>query len=47
MTIDINIEDPKVLVKPWKTQLNFQLKPDWDIMELVCTDNGAFEDFEK
>lgn len=47
MTIDINIEDPKVLVKPWKSQLNFQLKPDWDIMELVCTDNGAFEDFEK
>ena len=47
MTIDINIEDPKVLVKPWKTQLNFQLKPDWDIMELVCTDNGAFENFEK
>jgi hypothetical protein len=47
MTVDINIEDPKVLVKPWKTQLYFQLKPDWDIMELVCTDNGAFEDFEK
>lgn len=47
MTIDITIEDPKALVKPWKTQLNFQLKPDWDIMELVCTDNGAFEDFEK
>ena len=47
MTIDINIEDPKVLVKPWKTQLYFQLRPDWDIMELVCTDNGAFEDFEK
>jgi hypothetical protein len=47
MTIDINIDDPKALVKPWKTQLNFQLKPDWDIMELVCTDNGAFENFEK
>jgi hypothetical protein len=47
MTIDINIEDPKALAKPWKTQLNFQLKPDWDIMELVCTDNAAFEDFEK
>jgi hypothetical protein len=47
MTVDINIEDPKALVKPWKTQLNFQLRPAWDIMELVCTDNGAFEDFEK
>jgi hypothetical protein len=47
MTIDITMEDPKALAKPWKTQLNFQLKPEWDIMELVCTDNGAFEDFEK
>jgi hypothetical protein len=47
MTIDISMEDPKALAKPWKTQLNFQFKPDWDIMELACTDNGAFEDFEK
>jgi hypothetical protein len=47
MTVDLTIEDPKALVKPWKTQLNFQLHPEWDIMELVCTDNGAFEDFEK
>jgi hypothetical protein len=47
MQIDITMEDPKVLVKPWKTQLNFQFKPGWDIMELACTDNAAFEDFEK
>jgi len=47
MTIDINIQDPKALAKPWVSQLNFQLRPGWDIMELVCTDNSAFEDFEK
>ena len=47
MQIDITMEDPKALAKPWKTQLNFQLKPGWDIMELACTDNTAFEDFEK
>ena len=47
LQIDITMEDPKALVKPWVTQLNFQLKPDWDIMELACTDNTAFEDFEK
>ncbi len=47
MQIDITMEDPKALAKPWVTQLNFQLKPDWDIMELVCTDNGDFENFEK
>jgi hypothetical protein len=44
---DITMEDPKALAKPWKTQLNFQLKPTWDLQELACTDNGAFEDFEK
>ena len=47
MTIDITMDDPKALVQSWKSQLNFQLKPDWDIMELACTDNGAFENFEK
>jgi hypothetical protein len=47
MQIDITMEDPKALAKPWKTQLYFQLKPDWDIMELACTDNAAFENFEK
>ena len=47
MQIDVSMEDPKALVKPWVTQLNFQLKTDWDIMELACTDNAAFEDFEK
>jgi hypothetical protein len=47
MQIDITMEDPKALAKPWKTQLYFQLKPDWDLMELACTDNAAFENFEK
>lgn len=47
MTIDITMEDPKALVKPWKAQLPFQLRPTWDIMELACTDNAAFVDFEK
>jgi len=41
------MEDPKALVKPWITQLHFQLKPEWDIMELACTDNAAFEEFRK
>ena len=48
MTIEITMEDPKALVKPWvSTQLNFQLHPDWNIEELACTDNAAFVDFEK
>jgi hypothetical protein len=47
MQVDITMHDPKALVAPWVTQLNFQLKPDWDIMELACTDNADFENFEK
>ena len=47
MAVAIKIEDPKALVKSWDTELYFQLHPDWDIMELVCTDNAAFENFEK
>jgi len=44
---EITMDDPKALVKPWKSEINFQLKPTWDIMELACTDNAAFVDFEK
>ena len=47
MQIDITMEDPRALVKPWVTQLFFQLRPQWDIQELVCTDNASFLDFEK
>jgi hypothetical protein len=47
MKIGLNMEDAKALAKPWVSELNFQLRPEWDIMELVCTDNAAFEDFEK
>jgi hypothetical protein len=47
MQVDITMEDPKALVKPWISQVFFQLKPTWDISELVCTDNAAFLDFEK
>jgi len=29
MQVDITMEDPKALLKPWITQLHFQLKPEW------------------
>jgi hypothetical protein len=47
LQIDVKIEDPKALVKPWTSQLIFQLKPDWKIMEQNCADNGSFANFEK
>lgn len=47
MQIDVTMEDPKALAKPWVTQLYFQLRPKWDVEEQVCTDNTAFLNFEK
>ena len=47
LQIDITMEDPKALAKPWTSQLTYQLKPDWTIGELVCADNAAFLGFEK
>jgi hypothetical protein len=47
LQIDITMEDPKALAKPWVTTLHYQLKPDWNIMELACTDNIDFVNFEK
>jgi hypothetical protein len=46
LQIAVTMEDPKALVKPWQATLNFQLKPDWHIMEQVCTDNIDFLNFE-
>jgi hypothetical protein len=47
LQIDIAMEDPKALVKPWKGQLLYSLHPDWDILEQVCADNAGFLNFEK
>jgi hypothetical protein len=47
MQVDITMEDAKALAKPWVTQLFFQLRPQWDVQEQVCTDNASFLDFEK
>lgn len=47
MQVDITMEDAKALAKPWTSQLIFQLRPQWDIMEQVCTDNENFLSFEK
>jgi len=47
LELDITMEDPKALVKPWDVHLAFQLRPDWTLEEQVCTDNGDFLHFEK
>jgi hypothetical protein len=47
LEIDLLIDDPKAYTKPWTGKLFFQLKPDWNIMELVCLDNVTFLDLQK
>lgn len=44
---DMTIEDPKAYTKPMTTQLVYQLKPDWHILEQFCEDNATFEGTEK
>ena len=38
LQIDLIIEDPKAYTKPITSQLNYQLRPDWHILEHACTD---------
>ncbi|PYU27098.1 MAG: hypothetical protein DMG30_00430 [Acidobacteria bacterium] len=47
LELDITMEDPKALAKPWNAHIGFQLHPDWSIAEQVCADNGDFVSFEK
>jgi hypothetical protein len=44
---DITIDDPKAYAKPWATQIEFQLRPKWNITEMVCEDNVNFDEFLK
>jgi len=47
LRIDFTIDDPKVYVKPWMSQLFFQRKPSWEMLEYLCTDNLQFLNFDK
>jgi len=46
LQVDFTFDDPKSYPKPWTALIRYRLKPDWDILELVCEDNLAFESFE-
>jgi len=47
MTIDIQVEDPVAYTKPWGGQITFQLRPKWNISEMICEDNVNFDEFLK
>jgi hypothetical protein len=41
LTIDFTIDDPKAYTKPWVAHHLFDLKPGWNIGEVVCVDDNA------
>jgi hypothetical protein len=47
MNIDMTFDDPKAYTKPWTAHTIFELKPDWNIGEVVCEDEVNFRDTEK
>jgi len=47
LQVDFTFDDAKSYPKPWTAMLRFRSRPDWDLMELICEDNLAFESFEK
>jgi hypothetical protein len=48
LSIDFTIDDTKAYTKPWAAHNDFELKPGWNIGEVVCVDDNAnFLDTEK
>jgi hypothetical protein len=48
MQIDISMQDPKALVKPWTTTFYSELRPKWELGEISCSgDYLEFSKFEK
>jgi hypothetical protein len=47
MNIDTTFDDPQAYTKPWVAHAIFELKPDWNIGEVVCEDEVNFRGTEK
>jgi hypothetical protein len=47
LEIAFTIDDPKAYTKSWTGKQYFQLRPKWNIMELICEDNANFLDLQK
>jgi hypothetical protein len=45
MQIDITMQDPQALVKPWTTTFSSELRPKWELGEISCS--GDYLDFSK
>ncbi len=46
LEIELTIDDPKAYTKTWTAKQYFQLRPKWNIMELICEDNANFLDLQ-
>jgi hypothetical protein len=48
LQIDISMQDPKALAKPWTTTFYSELRPKWELGEISCSgDYLEFSKFEK
>jgi len=47
LTIDTTIEDPKAYTKPWGGHAIYELKPGWNLGEMVCEDNVTYGDMQQ
>lgn len=47
LTIDTTIEDPKAYTKPWGGHAVYELKPGWNLGEMVCEDNITYGDMQQ
>jgi hypothetical protein len=45
LQLDITMEDPKALAKPWSTTFYYQSRPQWELGEISCS--GDYLDFSK
>ena len=43
--LDITMEDPKALAKPWTTTFFYELRPGWELGEISCS--GDYLDYSK
>jgi hypothetical protein len=47
LTIDTTIEDPKAFTKSWNAHAIYELKPTWNLGEVVCEDNITYGDMQQ
>jgi hypothetical protein len=47
LQIDLTIDDPKAYTKTWSASQFFQLRPKWNLMEMICEDNANFLELQR